>query len=105
VGLFLRKRSNYLPNPSRMLRARAERLAPIVGTSFIIFGHSHCADTTQVNHGTTYFNTGTWIPTFTEATPDVPDQLQFTFVRLENGRGQLYRWNPSQHLPETVTFH
>jgi hypothetical protein len=105
VWPFLRKRRNFLPNTSRMLRHRAEKLATILNARYIVFGHSHSADDVRLSKSTRYFNTGTWIPTFSEAAPDAPDQLQFTFVRLEGGEGGLFRWDPVRRVPDPVTFH
>jgi UDP-2,3-diacylglucosamine pyrophosphatase LpxH len=102
---FLRKRRNVLPNMSHVLRSRAGKIASLLGTPYVVFGHSHIPDTAALSNGGRYFNTGTWIPTFTSAKPDTPDELQFTFFRLENAEGALFRWVPERHNPEPVTFH
>jgi UDP-2,3-diacylglucosamine pyrophosphatase LpxH len=102
---FLRRRNNFLPNIFHVLRGRAQELVRLVGTKFVIFGHSHAPDAFPLGESRMYFNTGTWIPTFTSATPELPDPLQFTFVRIEKGQGSLLRWAPERRQPETITMH
>jgi UDP-2,3-diacylglucosamine pyrophosphatase LpxH len=104
IWRFLKKGDELLPDIFHILRLRAEQISEVCGTRYVVFGHSHLADSHQLPHGRRYFNTGSWIPTFTTARPEQPDPLQFSFLRIENGEARLMRWNPASHSAETLTF-
>ena len=45
------------------MELNSERILDIVGAKFVTFGHTHEPVSRQLDNGSWYFNTGTWVPT------------------------------------------
>ncbi len=95
--------SLYSPQGDYFLRSRVKRIADIVDVKYITMGHTHQEDIWKIpGKDVWYFNTGTWIPVFSEEDRAFRDEKQFTFLKIEDGRGELMKWDDRKGLPVKV---
>ena len=92
-----------LLHESNFLQDVARRLAPMLsaqGVGTITFGHTHHADLARLDHDVNYFNTGTWIPIFSDDTRLDAREQAYLFVEVHDGASRLLRWNDTTGTPE-----
>ncbi|MBN1953496.1 MAG: hypothetical protein JW900_00475 [Anaerolineae bacterium] len=86
------------------LQEAARHIAPFLaghGVRTIVFGHTHQADLCRFEDSVQYFNTGTWIPLFSDDTRLDARNQAYLFVEVRDGRSRLLRWNDGARQPET----
>ena len=83
---------------AQLLRRAPEAIWRIVRAPFIVFGHSHFAETVPLSSGATYINTGSWAETG-------PERRAFTHLIISGAgpdgepRAQLYQWRDGDSSP------
>jgi UDP-2,3-diacylglucosamine pyrophosphatase LpxH len=87
---------------SRKVRDDAQFIARELGVKFVTFGHTHYADIFRCSEDSWYFNTGTWMTIFSPEEQIYRDAHQFTYLKIENERAQLLRWNSDRMTPQPV---
>lgn len=97
-----KSKSSSVFDVSRNFRSIAIDIANTLNVPIVIFGHTHYSDIHKTNNGRTYFNTGTWMGIFEETELLYRDSKQFTFVKIENGKSKLLRWNSDNKSIEKV---
>ncbi len=80
-------------------RVKAREAARLTGAPIVVMGHTHIAEVVRWPEGTTYINSGTWVPV-----PGPWDQLQprgrqFTFVDIRDDTAELSRWDTQLNRP------
>ncbi|MBU1413360.1 metallophosphoesterase [Myxococcota bacterium] len=80
-------------------RVKAREAARLTGAPIVVMGHTHIAEIVHWPEGTTYVNSGTWVPV-----PGPWDQLQprarqFTFVDISDDTAELSRWDTQLNRP------
>ncbi|MBL4632804.1 MAG: hypothetical protein JKY56_02975 [Kofleriaceae bacterium] len=63
VGLSIWSSRGREVDASATMELNSERILKIVDAKFVTFGHTHEPVARQLDKGTWYFNTGTWVPT------------------------------------------
>ncbi len=104
VAAALRVPADEPPWP---LGAAAERIASIVDVRLVTFGHSHEESVSRIprpNGDAWYFNTGTWIAVFTHDILMPRERVQYTFLRVRGGEGELLQWSPGRGRPMPVVL-
>jgi UDP-2,3-diacylglucosamine pyrophosphatase LpxH len=89
-------------DPVTLLRRAASYVAGRLKVPYVVFGHSHAEDSQVVCDGTTYFNSGTWIGVFSEGESLYRAVHQFSFVKFQDGRGELLHWDPQRAAARPV---
>lgn len=89
-------------DPVHLLRRAAAYIANRLNVPYVVFGHSHVEDRQALPGARTYFNTGTWIGVFSEQENLYRNVRQLTFVRFQNGRGELLQWDASRARPRPI---
>jgi len=85
------------------LREAARRIGELFDVKIITFGHTHEVDYWKIpGKNCEYFNTGTWVPVFSEEEQLLREAKQFTFLKVVGGKGELLRWNDARGEPEKV---
>lgn len=100
--------TNYLHrsfiSESNFLQEAAATFAPLLATQNIrtvVFGHTHQPDIAQLPGNVRYFNTGTWVPIFSEDTRLDDREQVYLFVEVRDGNARLLRWRDETGQPET----
>lgn len=92
--------SLYSPQGDYFLRNRVKDIADIIDVKYITMGHTHQEDIWKVpGKDVWYFNTGTWIPVFSEEDRVFRDERQLTFLKIEDGRAELMKWDDRKRAP------
>lgn len=86
-------------------RTAAAAIARLTGVKIVTFGHSHREDSWRVP-GTDawYFNTGTWIATFTAFRIEPRESVQFTYLQILDGKAALMVWSPEVERPKPAVL-
>ena len=85
-----------LPPSAQPLRRAPEAIRRILRAPFIVFGHSHEAETVPLGGGGTYFNTGAW------SHDDIGRAFTHLIIRisgLESPRAELRQWRDGASAP------
>jgi len=100
--------TNYLHrsfiSESNFLQEAATAFAPLLAAHnirTIVLGHTHQPDVAQLPGGVRYFNTGTWVPIFSEDTRLDDREQIYLFVEVRDGNARLLRWRDEAKEPET----
>jgi UDP-2,3-diacylglucosamine pyrophosphatase LpxH len=92
---------------SDFLEEASRRLAPVFsrhGIRTVAFGHTHQGDLARLPGGLRYYNTGTWIPIFSEDTRLDTRERSYLFVEVRDGEARLRRWDPATGEIELPTI-
>ena len=77
--------------------AFARRVAALVGTKVVTFGHTHKPRVIPLEHDTSFVDTGTWAPIMSKSDPDAlePGYRNYLLVSYDRGRPtvRLDVWN------------
>ncbi len=104
-GRIRRKRRGQLKGTldvTLKVRDDARFIAHLLGVKYVTFGHTHYADVYRCSDRSWYFNTGTWMTIFSPEEQIYRDAHQFTFLKVEDGDGELLRWNSDRKAPQPV---
>jgi hypothetical protein len=74
----------------------ARRIAELVDTPVIVFGHTHDSELVPLGRGLTYANSGTWAPSWDASGRPTPGRETFVSVRACAGRcnANVGSWQP-----------
>ncbi|HET6343888.1 MAG TPA: hypothetical protein VFH51_03100, partial [Myxococcota bacterium] len=90
----------------RPLRRAAQRIAAILDTPIVSFGHSHDEELWRLERPSGgpgwYCNTGTWIAVFTHDVLMPRERVQYTFLRIRDEHAELLHWSPGRGEPMPV---
>jgi hypothetical protein len=90
----------------RPLRRAAQRIAAILDTPIVSFGHSHDEELWRLERPSGgpgwYCNTGTWIAVFTHDVLMPRERVQYTFLRIRDEQAELLHWSPGRGEPMPV---
>ncbi len=98
----VRRAQAGFPDASIAMRHVASGIASTLGVRCVTFGHTHYADTSPLEGGGRYFNTGTWMGVFESREQLYRDAHQFSFLRIEGKDAELLRWDPERGEPRPI---
>jgi len=90
----LNQRDDRREDPVALLRRAAAYAAGRLKVRYVVFGHSHAEDCQVYQGGGAYFNSGTWIGVLSEPESLYRAVHQFSFVKFQDGYGELLHWDP-----------
>lgn len=92
-------------SPAPQWRA-AREIVRLLDVPIVSFGHTHDEAVWRLEREgggkAWYFNTGTWIAVFTHDVLMPRERVQFTFLRVRGGEGELLHWSPGRREPLPV---
>ncbi len=89
-------------DPVVLLRRAAAYIADRLKVRYVVFGHSHTEDRQALAGDRTYFNSGTWIGVLSEQENLYRSVRQLSFVKFQDGRGEILQWDASRSAPRPV---
>lgn len=88
------------------LRGGAQAVVDLVDVPLVTFGHTHEEVVWPLRREgggrAWYFNTGTWISTFTHDALLPREHVQFTFLHVKGEEAELLHWSPGRGEPLPV---